>query len=113
MQYRVTWSAAVWAGVAAGILATVAQIVLWSIFADLMPATLFRDARFTAAIVLRVVPPMLVGALFGLAVYGVNMYGFTAVFPWFEATRDWITIAAHLAFGVAAAGIYKMLSRGQ
>jgi hypothetical protein len=52
MQYRVTWGAAVWAGVAAGILATVAQIALWSIFADLVPAILFRDTRFTAAIVM-------------------------------------------------------------
>jgi hypothetical protein len=37
------------------------------------------------------------------------MYGFTTVFPWFEATRDWITIVTHMVFGVAIAGTYKML----
>jgi hypothetical protein len=49
----------------------------------------------------------LAGNAFGLVLYGVNMYGFTAVFPWFAATRDWITLAAHLAFGVSAAAAYR------
>ena len=43
-----------------------------------------------------------VGALLGVLLYFVNMYGFTAVFPWFEAARDWITVAAHVVFGVVA-----------
>ena len=152
MRHPVKWIAALYAGVAAGVLATVAQIAVWSIFADALPAILFRDARFAAAIVmsravlpppasfdgrimlvatlvhfalsiiyglslswliarLRAAPSLLVGAIFGLAVYGMNMYGFTTIFPWFEASRDWITIAAHLVFGVAAAGVYKILSR--
>jgi hypothetical protein len=51
--------AAVSAGVAAGILATVVQIVLWAIFTDALPAILYRDSRFAAAIVLGpgVLPP--------------------------------------------------------
>jgi len=152
MRVPVNWSAAAYAGIIAGIIATVVQIALWSVFADALPAILFRDARFAAAIVmgrkvlpppasfdwtvmlvatmvhfalsvayglalsalirrLRTLPSMLAGAAFGLCLYGVNMYGFTAVFPWFEATRDWITVATHAVFGVAAAGVYKMLSR--
>ena len=151
MHHPVNWSAAVYAGIIAGILATVVQIALWSVFADALPTILFRDARFAAAIVMgrKVLPPpatfdwmvmlvatlvhfalsiayglalspligrlptlpsMLVGAAFGLCLYGVNMYGFTAVFPWFQATRDSITLATHAVFGVAAAGVYKMLS---
>lgn len=147
-------SAAVCAGIAAGILATVVQIALWSVFADTLPTILFRDARFAAAIVLgrgvlpppasfngsvmlvattvhftlsitygmalsplisrlRMAPSLLAGAAFGLCLYGINMYGFTAVFPWFEATRDWITLATHVVFGVAAAGTYKMLQQRQ
>jgi hypothetical protein len=51
-------------------------------------------------------PALAAGAAFGLLLYGINMHGFTAVFPWFEASRDWITVAAHLAFGVSAAWIY-------
>jgi len=152
MRFLVNFSAAVYAGLIAGILATIVQIALWSIFADALPTILFRDARFAAAIVMgrKVLPPpasfdwtvmlvatlvhcalsvayglalsaliwrlrilssMLAGAAFGLCLYGVNMYGFTAVFPWFQAARDSITLATHAAFGVAAAGVYKMLSR--
>lgn len=37
------------------------------------------------------------------------MYGFTTAFPWFEATRDWITLVTHMSFGVAVAGTCKML----
>ena len=55
----VDWGAAVWAGMAAGVLATIVQIVLWSVFTDALPTLLFRDARFAAAIVLGrgVLPP--------------------------------------------------------
>lgn len=145
------WSAAAYAGIAAGIGATIVEIVLWLAFTDALPEILFRDARFAAAIVMGrgVLPPaagldwrvllaatlvhfalsvayglilsMLIGRLrmsaslfagtaFGLFVFALNMYGFTAVFPWFEATRDWITVAAHLAFGIVAAGVYRALS---
>ncbi len=154
MRNSANLSAAVCAGVIAGILATVVQIALWSVFADALPAILFRDARFAAAIVLgrgvlpppasfnwpvllvatlvhfalsiayglalsplisrlRTAPSMLAGAAFGLCLYGINMYGFTAVFPWFEATRDWITLVTHLVFGVAVAGTYEMLRQRQ
>lgn len=51
------------------------------------------------------------GMLFGLLLYGMNMYGFTAIFPWFEASRDGITATAHVSFGMAAAGIYALLWR--
>jgi hypothetical protein len=148
-RHPVKWSAALFAGVAAGILATLVQLALWSVFTDALPTILFRDARFTAAIVMgrAVLPPpesfdwpvmlvatllhfalsvayglilarliarlglmlsLVVGAAFGVFVYAVNMYGFTIVFPWFEAARDWITVAAHLVFGVAAAAVYKV-----
>jgi len=152
MRVPVNWSAAAYAGIIAGIIATVVQIALWSVFADALPAILFRDARFAAAIVmgrkvlpppasfdwtvmlvatmvhfalsvayglalsaligrLRTLPSMLAGAAFGLCLYGVNMYGFTAVFPWFQAARDSVTLATHAAFGVAAASVYKMLAQ--
>jgi hypothetical protein len=43
------------------------------------------------------------GAAFGLTLFLINMYGFTAVYPWFAADRDWITAIAHLVFGVTLA----------
>jgi hypothetical protein len=46
---------------------------------------------------------MALGAGFGLALYAVNMHGFTLVYPWFAQARDWITVVAHVVFGVVAA----------
>jgi len=150
-SFRFVAPAAVWAGIAAGIVSTVAQVALWVAFTDALPGILFRDARLAAAIVLgpSVLPPpasfdamvmlvatvvhfalsvayglilapllaslgmassLVAGALFGVALFTVNMYGFTTVFPWFDAARDGITVAAHVVFGVTAAGIYKTLS---
>jgi hypothetical protein len=53
------WRAAIYSGVAAGFVATLAQFALWSVFTDALPAILYRDARFTAAIVMGrgVLPP--------------------------------------------------------
>jgi hypothetical protein len=129
------WRSAALAGIAAGVVATVAQIALWWAASEPLPAILVRDARLTAAIVMgrQVLPPpatfdwsimlvatlvhfalsiaygltlsllisrlstprsLLAGAAFGLFLYAINMYGFTFVFPWFAAARDWITANA-------------------
>lgn len=60
---------------------------------------------------LRIRPSIVAGALYGLLLYAINMYGFTLVFPWFTATRDAITVAAHVVFGATAAGVYKYARR--
>src|ERR1700681_300640 len=147
------WRSAALAGIAAGVVATVAQIGLWWAASEPLPAMLFRDARLTAAIVIgrQVLPPpatfdwsimlvatlvhfalsiaygltlsvfisrlstplsLLAGAAFGLFLYAINMYGFTFVFPWFAATRDGITAATHVVFGVVAAAVYKAWPMG-
>ena len=54
---------------------------------------------------------LLAGGVLVLALFVVNMYGFTALFPWFAASRDGITLAAHIAFGVVAAGAYRVAVR--
>lgn len=145
------WSAALYAGIAAGVFSTVVQILLWWAFWDALPAILYRDARFAAAIILGqgvLLPPatldwqvmfiatgihsglsiiyaialswlirrldlktsLIAGSLYGLGVFVINMYGFVIIFPWFVDTRDWITVAAHVVFGVSAAAVYKVLS---
>lgn len=53
-------------------------------------------------------PALAVGALLGLALYAVNLYGFTLLFPWFEIARGGITAAAHVAFGVTAVGACRL-----
>jgi hypothetical protein len=56
---------------------------------------------------------LLAGAAFGLiAVYFVNFYFIApALFPWFVEARNWISIAAHVLFGMVAAGAYVALRR--
>ncbi len=54
---------------------------------------------------------LLIGAVFGLLLYLINFYGFTAVFPWFAMARNWISIFTHIVFGLAAAGIYKSMEK--
>ncbi|MDP8917084.1 MAG: hypothetical protein M3M95_07780 [Pseudomonadota bacterium] len=54
---------------------------------------------------------IVVGALFGLLIYLVNFYGFTAAFPWFAMARNAISIGSHLVFGAVLAFSYKMIAR--
>jgi len=144
------WRPIIAAGIIAGILATLVQVLLWLLFTDDFPGVLYRDARLTAALVLgrRVLPPpatldagvmatatlihfalsifyaallapiavrlenipaVLAGAAFGVALYLVNLYGFTEIFPWFIPARGWIALAAHVAFGITAVAVFRIL----
>ena len=150
MNFQSGWRAMILAGVMAGIISTLVQILFWLAFTDDFPAILYRDARLTAAIVLGgsvlsppaafdagvmltatlihftlsiayaavlasaagrldLFPALLAGVGFGFALYMINLYGFTAIFPWFAQTRGWITLVAHLAFGLAAISVYRWL----
>jgi hypothetical protein len=54
---------------------------------------------------------LLVGALFGLALYLFNFYVMVQFFTWFADMRGWPTLVAHLIFGMAAAVMYWKLER--
>jgi hypothetical protein len=54
---------------------------------------------------------LLVGALFGLALYLFDFYGMTRFLPWFVDMRGMATLAAHLIFGMTAAAMYWKLKR--
>ena len=56
-------------------------------------------------------PTLLAGGLFGMAVYTINLYGFTVLFPWFSIVRDGITALTHLVFGLTLAGSYLNICR--
>lgn len=149
---RIDPALALVAGIGAGVIATVIQLVLWWLAAMPIPETLFRDARLTAAMVLgggvlpppstaqwdillvatlihfalsfgyalapshlasqlRTGPALLAGAVYGLTIYVVNMYGFTALFPWFAVARDWVTLATHIVFGVTLVAGCRLFAR--
>ncbi len=52
---------------------------------------------------------ILIGAVFGLAIYFINFYGFTALFPWFAMARNWVSIFTHIMFGIIAAISFKKM----
>ena len=43
---------------------------------------------------------VLIGAVFGLLIYLVNFYGFTAIWPWFAKARNFISLFSHVMFGL-------------
>lgn len=59
---------------------------------------------------MRTGPAIFSGALYGLAIYVVNLYGFTVLFPWFAVDRDWVTVLTHLVFGVALVGVCRLFA---
>ena len=54
---------------------------------------------------------VVVGGVYGLALYFINFYGFTKWFPWFADARDWISIFTHIVQGGLMAYLYKMFDR--
>lgn len=52
-----------------------------------------------------------IGAVLGLALYVVNFYGFTAIFPWFAMARNAISIVSHIAFGMVLGLSYRVLAK--
>lgn len=51
------------------------------------------------------------GALLGLALYGINLFTFTRLFPWFFALNGPILLISHVLFGAVAGGVYEALDR--
>jgi uncharacterized protein YndB with AHSA1/START domain len=140
------------AGISAGVIVTLVQLVLWWLVGMPLPETLFRDVRLTAALVMgpAVLPPpstlqwdvllaailihfvlsfgyavvpaslfrhlrprtnLFAGGLYGIAIYTVNLYLLAAVFPWFAVARDWVTLIAHVVFGVALAETCRLFAQ--
>lgn len=54
---------------------------------------------------------VLLGTAFGVALYFINFYLFTAWYPWFAGGRGWVSIVEHGVFGFATAATYKAAQR--
>ena len=48
-----------------------------------------------------------IGIAFGVALYYVNLHGFTQIFPWFAELRTLDTLFAHVLFGLFIARFYR------
>lgn len=49
------------------------------------------------------------GALFGIAIYAINIFTFTLLFEWFYLLRSWPILLAHVLFGAVAGFVYELL----
>ncbi len=147
---QIDWSSAVWAGVIAGAVFMMLEMILVPLFgmgsawgpprmiaAMLLgkhvlpamghPATFDFGVLMVAMMILFVLsiayaivlslivnrtetgPATAVGAGYGLLLYLVNFYIFTATFPWFAMARGGIGIFSHIVFGLVAGACYKAL----
>jgi hypothetical protein len=68
------------AGVAAGVLSTLAQILLWAAAIHLALSITYSALLLPLAKRLTLVPSLLVGACFGASLYFFNLFGLTVVF---------------------------------
>ena len=87
-----------------GIIATavVVHIVLAVIYGVILAYIIMKMDMGTA---------VLVGGVYGLALYFINFYGFTKWFPWFADARDWISIFTHIVQSALVAYFYKVIER--
>lgn len=149
-QDRTDWRAAVWAGIIAGLVFLVAEMLLVMIFMGESP---WAPPRMIAAIILGkgVLPPpatfdtgivmaamvvhfmlaivygliagwivhrlngvsaLLIGAVFGLALYVINFHLIApAAFPWFTMAQNWVSVLSHLIYGVVLGAAYAALRK--
>jgi hypothetical protein len=51
------------------------------------------------------------GALFGAALFLINLFTFTSMFDWFYPLRSWSFLLLHIFFGAVAGGLYELFER--
>ena len=56
-----------------------------------------------------IITGILGGALLGLALYMINFYSLTLIFPWLYVLTGWTSAFNHIVFGALAGGIYEGL----
>jgi len=60
---------------------------------------------------LGVLAAALVGLVFGLAMYAIDMYGIARLLPALVGLRDWMSALAYAIQGALAAALYKVMTR--
>lgn len=142
---KTDWKAAVWAGLIAGAIFMMVEMLMVMVFMGESP---WAPPRMIAAMIMGegVLPPpgsfdlgivttamvihfalsivygllfgwiahrltgvsaTLVGTGFGLAIYLLNFYLIAPLmFPWFTMAQNWVSLVAHLIFGLVLGGAY-------
>ncbi len=143
----INWKSAIWAGIIAGLIFMMLEMVMVPMFLGgspwgpprmiaaigmgkevLPPPATFDIGILMVAVILHLLLSVVyaviiafivkgmefsmalaVGGVIGLAIYFLNFYLMTSIFPWFENARNWVSIFSHISFGVAAAWVYKRI----
>lgn len=82
------------------LVALLTHFILSIIFAIVLAIIIHRWGLITG---------ILLGGVFGLALYGINFFTMTYFFPWFFAMNHWIIAVTHVIFGAVAGGVYEAL----
>ncbi|MDX1376985.1 MAG: hypothetical protein R3357_15570 [Burkholderiales bacterium] len=54
-----------------------------------------------------------VGAVYGVALFALNFFAFTQLFPWFAEARSVVTLFTHIAFGAVVGVAYAKFAQAQ
>lgn len=87
-------------GFGALVAALLATLVLAVVYSCVIAFVIHRGGIITG---------ILGGALLGLALYMINFYSLTLIFPWLYVLTGWTSAFNHIVFGALAGGIYEGL----
>lgn len=87
-------------GFGAFVAALLSTLVLAIFFSCIIAFVIHRGGILTG---------ILGGALLGLALYLINFYTLTLIFPWLYVLTGWMSAFNHIIFGALAGGIYEGL----
>jgi len=146
IQKNVTWRAIPIAGISAGTIFLLVNLVLTPIVMEVDPAIILRYmaslilgsdvlmesnsadiiivglivnygislvGAFVIAVVIHrwgLLIGIVIGAILGLAIYGINLYTLTFFFDldWFIAINSLVFMISHVVFGAVAGGVYEL-----
>jgi hypothetical protein len=90
------------------IMALVIHYVLGAVFGAIL-AAIIAPFHFDSSVGMS----LLVGAVFGLALYAFNFYGMVRFYPWFAEMQNGVVMLTHMLFGMTAAVMYRQLERAR
>lgn len=95
-------SPSVGGGIRTAIVGAASLIALGALSGLILAYVVDRASMLTAAIA---------GAVFGLAMYAVDLYGIARFFPALLDLRDWMSALAYVIQGALTAALYKVMTR--
>lgn len=87
------------------------DVLAWAAAIHFCLSAIYALIAWPIARAMTVSAALSLGCLYGTAIYVINLHGFTHIFPWFDISRGWVTILAHLVFGASLLASCAILGR--